>query len=103
MKFKLIALLTGLTLSTSAFAHGPYYGPRYYGHVHSSNDWVAPLIVGGAVGYILAQPRQQTVIVQQPAPVVVDQPYSPNQPIYQYQDIYFNDCNCMKRVLVQVN
>ena len=103
MKLKLIALLTGLAMSTSAFAHGTYYGYRpHYAHSGGS-DWVAPLIVGGAVGYILAQPRQQTVIVQQPAPVIVDQPYSPNQPIYQYQDIYFNDCNCMKRVLVQVN
>lgn len=65
-------LLTLLLLSTSisAFAHGPNYGfrPRHY---HDNWGWVAPVIVGGVVGYEIA--RNQPVIVQQP-PVIQQQP-----------------------------
>lgn len=94
---KFVLAVALMFTSVSAFAHGPYYGGYYRGHY----DWVAPLVVGGAVGYLLAQPR--TVVVQQPQAVNLNQIYGPTQGVYQYQDIYFNDCSCYKRVLVQIN
>jgi len=51
--------------------HGGYYRGGY------SNNWVAPAIIGGVIGYELNRPRyyEPPVIVQQP--VVVQQ-----QPVY---------------------
>ena len=99
---KLLIGLAMLATSSASFADGyHHYRPAYHSH---SDSWVAPLIVGGIAGYIIAQPRQQTIIVQQP----VYQPlpsYVPatTEPIYQYQDIYDATCGCYRRVLVQIN
>ena len=65
MKKILMLLLLGTTLS--AFAHGPYFRPRYY---HDGWGWVAPALIGGAVVYAATRPP---VVVQQP-PVVVANP-----------------------------
>ena len=105
-KLLLVTLLA--TLSTSALAeeHGRYYAPRYYGHGGGGGNWIAPLVIGGVAGYVLAQPRQpQTVIVQQPQVVQPLPSYVPanGEPIYQYQNIYDANCNCYQRVLVQIN
>jgi len=43
--------------------HGPYYSP---------NNWVAPVIIGGVIGYELNRARTNTVVVQQPT-IVVEQ------------------------------
>jgi len=48
---------------------GYYRGPGYGG-------WVAPLIIGGAVGYALTRP--EPVIIQQPV-IVEQQPIPQNQ------------------------
>ena len=108
---KRILLVTLLaTLSTGAMADGREgrgggYG-GYRGGYHGGNGmgWVAPLAIGGLIGYELS--RQPTVIYQQP-PVVYQQApmvnVQPNQPIYQYQNIYDNNCLCYRQVLVQIN
>ena len=108
---KRILLLTLLaTLSTSAMADGREgrgggYG-GYRGGYHGGNGmgWIAPLAIGGLIGYELN--RQPTVIYQQP-PVVYQQApmvnVQPNQPIYQYQNIYDANCSCYRQVLVQIN
>lgn len=52
-----------LALSSSAFAHGPHgYHHGYHGH----NNWVAPLIIGGVVGYTINRPPQPTVVYNPP-------------------------------------
>ena len=95
---KRILLVTLLaTLSTNVLAHG-YYGHGYHG---SGNEWLAPLIVGGALGYIIAQPR--TVIVQQPQYAPLPSYVPANEPIYRYENIYDANCNCYRQVLVQIN
>ena len=108
---KLVLAVALLATSTVALADrdGRGYGYRGYREVHEyhhggSSDWIAPLVIGGVAGYVLAQPRQQTVIVQQPQyqPLPSYVPANP-EPIYQYQDTYFSDCNCYKRILVQIN
>ena len=108
---KRILLVTLLaTLSTNVLAdgregRGSGYG-GYRGGYHGGNGmgWIAPLAIGGLIGYELN--RQPTVIYQQP-PVVYQQApminVQPNQPIYQYQNIYDNNCLCYRQVLVQIN
>jgi hypothetical protein len=99
--------LIGLT-TTPALAdgyrghHGGYHGGYgHYGNHYHGNDWIAPAIIGGIVGYAIAQPR--TVYVQ-PQPQVIYQPqvYSTIPPGgYHYETILDAYCNCYRTVLVQ--
>jgi len=70
---KLLLALSMLAIVGSASAqwhhHGGYYrGGGYY----SGGNWVAPLVIGGVIGYEINR-ANQPVIVQQP-PVIVQQP-----------------------------
>ena len=65
---KLLAILL-ITVGASAMAHGPHYG-HYYHHGGGNWNWVAPMVVGGAIGYAVSRPAP--VVVQQP-PVVYQQ------------------------------
>ena len=105
---KKVILALGLLTSLSASAHG-YDGYGYRGHYYRGGgyDWVAPLAIGGIIGYQLSQPR--TVIVQQPQvvyqqpPVMVQQPQViQSQPLYRKDTIYDATCSCYREVLVQV-
>jgi hypothetical protein len=93
MKTLIKVLLAGLAaVSLSAQAHP--YGPRW-GHSHYG--WVAPIVIGGAVGYALAA-RPQTVVIQQP-PNPYYQPQAPYG--YHYENILDANCQCYRLVLVQ--
>ena len=106
MKKILASLL--LLLSSTAFAdghfggHGGYHGGGGYYHSHGTN-WVAPALIGGIIGYELAQPR---VIYTQP-PVVYQYPVQPqaipeSTPYgYHYETILDASCNCYRNVLVR--
>ena len=77
---KLVAIAL-FSVAGAAFAHGPY-GPHGYWRPHNSGwGWVAPVVIGGAIGYELARPpvvvQQPPVIVQQPPVVVQQQNCSP--------------------------
>jgi hypothetical protein len=66
---KLLAIAL-LTMSASAMAHQHgYWRPGSAGSWH----WVAPVVVGGVIGYEIARPPQP-IVVQQPV-VVQPQPY----------------------------
>lgn len=102
---KILAVLALIGVSTSALADG-YHGHPYHGYrppvIHeyhsSTGDVLLPMVIGGVVGYVIAQPKQQPVVVQQvPAGVNV------NEPIYQYQVVHDAACDCDKRVLVKIN
>ena len=77
--------------------HGYYRGGYGYG-------WVAPAIIGGAIGYGLARPYYNpspTVVYTQP-PVYVQQPnpaYTPPMGFH-WENILDANCNCYKTVLV---
>ena len=76
---KKILVLVTLTLGVSAFAHGPHgYWRRESGG--GGWGWVAPVIIGGAIGYEIARPSTPIVVTQQP-PMVIQQP-----PIIQQQN-----------------
>ena len=93
MKKLIIASL--IVLSTGAFAqhygHGGHYKwqHRHHGHYSGGGGWVAPLIIGGVVGAVIAREQQaqaqSSVIIQRPPSVVVLNPpqtvYTERQPV----------------------
>ena len=92
---KLLQLLMAASLMISATSQAhPYGGRPYWGHHYG---WVAPIVIGGAVGYALAA-RPQTVIVQQP----LNPYYQPQTPWgYHYENVLDANCQCYRLVLVQ--
>lgn len=67
--------------------------------------WIGPALIGGIIGYTLAQPR--TVYVQPaPQPIVVLPQGAYNgpapQPVYQEFVEYDPRCNCYMHVLRQI-
>jgi len=90
---KLITLFLFATLATAASAQHRCcyrYGPGF--------GWVAPAVVGGVIGYELAQPK--TVIIEQP-PVYVQQPVVQAPPLgYHWQEMIDPQTNTKKIVLV---
>jgi len=80
---KLLLVAVTLMVSNMAFAQdcrwgidhrhhncGPRWEPRTV--IVERNDWIAPLIIGGIAGAVIAnQNQQQPVVVQQPQTVIV--------------------------------
>jgi len=90
MKSKLIisSVFASILAMSALFAYSPsaqaHEGFRYHGGCCYRGGygmgWVAPAVIGGVIGYEIAQPR--TVIVEQP-PVYVQQPPVYVQPTVQ--------------------
>ena len=95
MKKLLIVLL--LLAATSVQAHG-----------YRGGYWVAPAIIGGAIGYSMARPYYyppapyyylpQPIVIQQQPPYM-QQPY-PAVTGYHQETITDANCNCLRTVLV---
>ena len=92
---KLLATLILALFATSALADGH----RGYEH-HGGSNWIAPMFIGGVVGYVIAQPRivyvQQPQVVYQPVVTVL----APAPFGYHYESIVDAACNCYRTVLV---
>jgi hypothetical protein len=88
---KLVAVLLLAVASTSAMAQ--HHGHRHHGHHghYRGNNWVAPVIIGGVIGYGLTrqyyEPYYTPQVVVQPPVVVQSQPVCTR---YIYQDQYGN-------------
>lgn len=81
-----------VALSTGSALAGP---PRPHHHHHGRAHWVAPLIIGGVLGAVIAN---QAHSAPPPPPVYV---YPPQPPYgYQYQQFYDYYCNCYRWALV---
>jgi len=99
---KKLLVVLALFVSSIAIAQ-PHHYRHYsaYGHSYGNGwGWVAPIIVGGAFGYALAN---RPVVVEQP-PIIV-QPSNQiviNSIVYEKQLVYFDDCKCYKEVLTPV-
>ena len=70
MKKFLLLLIFASTTAMAQHHHG------YWRHGNGGWNWVAPAIIGGVIGYEIAQPRPPVVVIQQPPtyvtpPVVV--------------------------------
>jgi hypothetical protein len=101
---KLIAiLLIGVSSAASAQHHGHHYrhhGHHYRHHGHGHGGWIAPLVIGGALGYIISRPPVvvQPPVVMPPPPVVVQNPV----PIYQEVVQYNTECECYVKTYQQI-
>ena len=72
--------LTSVLFSTAAMAD-PYYGHRgYHGNrgptviYRDSNNWVAPLIIGGIAAAVIADANKRAVEEQRPVIIVQQEP-----------------------------
>jgi hypothetical protein len=97
-------LLQTLALASLIMVSGTSQAnPNHWNHHHgyyNRFDWVAPLVIGGAVGYAITRPPQ-TVVIQNP-PNVYYQPQPVQVPYgYHYENILDANCNCYRLVLVQ--
>lgn len=96
MKRILALIFVGLMTLTGTSQANPHHGHPNYGH---HNGWIAPLVIGSALGYVVSQ-RQQPVIVQQPV-VVYPNTYPSVPPYgYHYEQMLDANCNCYRVVLV---
>lgn len=95
MKRLLLVLLIGLSSVANANPYHRHGG--YHGHRHGGYDWMAPLIVGGVVTYVLTRP--QPIAVQQQPIIIQPMPVAPLG--YRYENILDANCNCYRLVLVQ--
>lgn len=111
---KKIVLLILITLLTSASVQARG------GHRGGGDGWIFPLFLGGIIGYeasrpaivydnspgVVYVPAPQTVILQQsaPAPMIQQTTVIPsNTPVYEEREMYFDDCNCKKKVLILIH
>jgi hypothetical protein len=79
---KILIALSLLAVAGTASAqwhhhHRPYYGPT----VVYRDNWVAPLILGGIAGAVIANQSQQSVVVQPPVVVQQSPVYVQRQPV----------------------
>ena len=89
-------ILSLMLVAGTAQAHDGYRGGYHGGYGY---NWVAPLVIGGAVGYAISQPR--TVYVQpQPQVIYVPQPQVTTPYGYHYENILDANCNCYRTVLI---
>lgn len=92
------------------YRSSPFYG-GYRGHHNNFGHFVAPALIGGIIGYGLAQPRvvSPSVVYTSPTTVYTTPPvvYSTSQPMvysapagFHYESILDANCNCSRTVLV---
>ena len=97
---KIFLALSLFALIGTASAHGPYrYG--WHGGYGCGGCWVAPAIIGGAIGYEVSRPTtvyvepQPSVVYVQPQPTVQSPPVG-----YHWQQMIDPQTNTIKIVLV---
>lgn len=74
-----------------------YRGGIYYG----GNNWVAPALIGGVIGYELSRPRTEVIVEQQPIVVQQPQTFIQAPPVgYHWQQMIDPQTNTIKIVLV---
>jgi len=104
--FAVILAMSTLSAEAEVF-RGGYRGGYHYGG-GGWGGWIAPLAIGGVIGYELSQPRTVVVapppVVYQQQPIVIQSAPSilPPAPTgYHYENILDATCNCYKTVLIQ--
>ena len=87
--------------NADGFRHNNWHHHREQPRFQSGNNWIAPVIIGGIIGYEISR-QQQPMVVQSPVmiyPPVSSPPYPPYG--YHYEQMLDAYCNCYRIVLVQ--
>lgn len=100
MKKFILAVIIGMSMIGSAMANDRHYRPQHrphfhhhHGHHHHGHRWVAPLIIGGVIGYGATRYYSPPPVVYYPdQPVIMHQPpvVASQCTRYIYQDSYGN-------------
>jgi hypothetical protein len=70
---KILLLITLSLLSLTASAQYMHWHSRYGPYYEPARSWVAPVIIGGAIGYSINRSQQpNTVIIQQQPSVTIE-------------------------------
>jgi len=104
MKRLIYVAVFGSILAMSALFASQANAYGYHHEYHRGYGWVAPVIIGGVIGYELARPYYQPpqpVIIQQP-PVYIQQPQIVQEPPvgYHWQMMVDPATNQQRPVLV---
>ena len=86
-KLFIVLALACATLPALAQHHGHRHHNHHYRHP-GYGGWVAPLIIGGAIGYTLTRP--EPVIIQQPV-IIEQQPIIQNQNCGPWKEVWTSD------------
>lgn len=94
-------LCAGLGTCAVSNAEPWHHGGGHYVY-RPGFGWVVPAVVGGVIGYEIAQPRQPNVVVVQPQPVYPPPaaPAMPQPAGYHWEALVDANCNCYRTVLV---
>jgi len=105
MKKTFLLVTATLILAGSLHARGGYV--RYY---DGWNGWIAPLFIGSVLGYSIA--RQPVVYSTTPTVIYTNAPMEMVEdnyivqenrgPVYEERWVYFEDCKCERKVLVNI-
>ena len=98
---KLILALSLLAIAGSASAQWHHHGGYYRGGCYGCN-WVAPLVIGGVIGYEINRANQPVIVQQQP-PIIIQQPqtYGELPPLgYHWQEMIDPQTGARKIVAV---
>ena len=82
-----------------------FAGPNGHNHGHrGNNNWVAPALIGGIVGFAIARQQQPVIVSPQYYGYYPPQYYGyyPPQVIqtYRYETIFDAYCNCYRTIAV---
>jgi hypothetical protein len=104
MKKLLATLILCAGMGSCATAHADrwHHGGGHY--VYRPNyGWVAPVVIGGIIGYEINRAQQPNVVIVQPQPVYPPPavPYWPQPADYHWEAILDANCNCYRTVLVR--
>lgn len=121
---KKIILLSAAALLIAGSLEARRINRHYYPPVHHQvyygghGGWVAPFVIGGMLGYTLSRP--DVVYTSSPRVIYTNPPlhdyrsvyYQPNTaiqqsveistpaPLYEERWVYFDDCQCERKVLI---
>lgn len=86
---KILLVLALLIVSAPVIAQHRHSGhPHYHQHRHSHNNWVAPAIIAGTLGYLIAREQNPVIIHQYNTPYYVQQPQPVCWEIGHYTDAW---------------
>lgn len=80
------------------YNHGGYYNPGYYNRGYRYNNWVAPAVIGGMIGYGVATSPYYAPGYYAPPPIYIEQPVPYAAPAPMYETVWSPSCRCYRTI-----